>query len=230
MEGGVGVRWYDFRGAFDYLDDLQWNVFAALGYAIGSKLHVLAEYSFGQILYDELTDEEIQQFGAHSDLDIHLVTIGLRGPLTPKLDVMLKAGVTVQQVREDGDPGEMRSSFFGKARVAWSMTARLTLEVDYLRDVQISQAASYQLVDRGELRFKYWFSPAISVRIFGYVENTNPSPGRSFLRYGVGFHLEYRLTRWMAMGVGGEWRARDTEIPDASFRNLRGGVHVTFVF
>jgi hypothetical protein len=230
IEGGAGVQRFDFRGAFDYLDDLKWQVFGRFGYALGSKLFLMAEYEYGEIRYEPLSAAQIAAFGDHADSVTHTITAALRGNLTPRVEVLLRAGATIQTVDASGGTEDDATRFFGSVRFLWKLTPRSTIDAGYIRDVQISQLASYQLVDRGELKVKYALSYFVTSIVYGYVENTAPSVGDGFLRFGAGLQLDYRMTQWLAAGMGYEYRGRDTEIPDARFSNHRVSAHFTLVF
>ncbi|MHC4600551.1 MAG: hypothetical protein ACYS47_16265 [Planctomycetota bacterium] len=230
MEGGAGVQRFDFRGAFDYLDDLKWQVFGRIGYQLGPKLFLVAEYEYGEIRYESLTPAQIAAFGPHANTKTHTITLGLRGNLSARVEVLVRGGATYQIVEGSNPDEEDGIRFFGSVRFLWKLTPRSSIDASYLRDVQISQLASYQVVDRGELKVKYALSYFVTSILYGYVENTAPSSGDGFLRYGAGLQLDYRMTRWLATGMGYEWRGRDTEIPGARFTNHRVSVHFTLIF
>ncbi|MHC4780787.1 MAG: hypothetical protein ACYTFG_19625, partial [Planctomycetota bacterium] len=230
FEGGAGVLRTDFRGAFDYLDDLTYFAHGRVGYEVGPKLYAMIEYEYARIQYDSLSAAEELAFGAHSDLDTHTTTLGLRGNLTPRLEVLLRAGLTYQVVADKSSGEEDGARFFGSIRLLYKATQRSTLDLEYIRDTQISQLASYQVVDRAEMKVRYAWTFLITSVAYGYVENTAPSRGDGFLRYGVGLQIEYRMTRWLATGLSYDWQGRDTEIPDARYSNHRASWHVTVVF
>ncbi|GEM_PF-3523352 len=229
FEGGAALIRYDFHGAFDYLDDVQWQVFGRAGWRVGSKFHLFAEYLYGRIEYGDLSASEESLFGSHGDLELHRVSGGARGHVTSKLEVLLQGGATYQRILGGPEQGG-RTGFFGQVKVLWTATERLSFEGDYLRDVQISQLSSYQIVDRGELKGTWWFSPRAFAKVYTYVENTAPSEGEDFFRYAVGFQIEYRLYRWLSSGCGWEWRARECDLPGSRFRNHRVFGHLTLIF
>lgn len=230
LEGGASVHRYDFGGAFDYLDDLQAQGYLGGGFEITPKMYALLEYAFGVIRYDPLDPATEAAVGSHSDLTFHRLTAGLRGNLTPKLEVLLRAGVTWQILSDPGPGEDDLVTYFGKIRVVWSATDRVNLEINYLRDVQISQLSSYQLVDRGEAKGTLALSPLVTWNVYTYIENTAPSEGDDFLRYGLGTQLEYRMYRWLVTGLGYDYRGRTTDIDGASFTNNRLWGHLTIIF
>jgi hypothetical protein len=228
LDAAASVRRYDFYGPFDYLDDLQGTASLQAGALIASKLYALLGYSYLHVLYDEMSAAEAASVGQHGGFESHTATLGLQGSLLPKMEILLKAGVTLHRVL-DGVGDGLETSFFGQTRVKWTATERFWIEASYLRDFQISQFASFQTVDRGDLAAGYAFSYFVSCRLYGHVENTSPSEGDGFLRWGFGVQAEYRMFSWLILGTGYEFRARATSIPDGAFQNHRAWVHLTVV-
>jgi hypothetical protein len=228
VEVSGALRRFDFDGAFDYLD--HWLGVAALdaGVQAAPKVHLLAGYTLTRIFYERLTPDEKALNGDHGDVETHAGTLGVRGTLWPKLEVLLRAGVAGTRVLEGLGDG-LRPSFFALARASWEATARVRLSASYGRDFQVSQLASVQTVDRGEATLAYAFSHWVTSRVYGNVENTAPSGGAAFLRWAVGAQLDYRPYSWLALGVGYEWRARDCDLHAASFRNHRAWAHLTLI-
>lgn len=225
---GGTVRRYEFEGVFAYLDDLQIGATAEVGYMVASKLNLGLEYGWSRIQYGSLSAQEVALYGDHDDVDVHALTAGLKGSPTARIDLVLMLGFSMQRVT--GSSGEGGASFFGRVRVRWAATQALSLEGAYIRDVQISQLASFQEVDRLEGKAGYRFNPFVFGKIFTYVENTSPSRGDGFLRYGIGVQAEYRMTAWLSTGMGYEFRGRTTSIPDADFSNHRAWIHLTVGF
>jgi len=229
LDVSASVRRYDFGGAFDYLDDFQASGAVEAGVQVAPKFYVFLGYAYDNVRYDGLTAAEAAAYGTHGGFESHQATLGLQGSLWPKMEILLNGGVALQRVLDGAGDG-LETAFFGQARAKWTATERLWIEASYLRDFQISQFASFQTVDRGELAAGYAFSYFVSCRVYAHVENTSPSEGDGFLRWGVGAQAEYRMYAWLVLGAGYEFRARATDIPDASFRNHRAWVHLTVVF
>lgn len=229
VEASGSIRRTDFAGAFDYLDNLQASAAIEGGVAVAKKFHVLLGYGYTRLFYDALDAYDESLYGKHAGTETHFATLGVRGPLSSKLEILVRGGVAVQCVLEGLGTGP-EPVFFALVRGKWTATEKVSFELSYGRDFQISQLSSYQTVDRGEAVATWAASYFVSSKLYVQVENTAPSEGDSFLRWCAGVLVDYRMTSWLATGVGAEWRARVTEIPGGAFRNFRAWIHVSLIF
>jgi hypothetical protein len=227
-------QWYDFRGAFDDLDHMSHTVSGRVKVEVSPRVELLADYSFARVDYSK----DVFAMGPYDDFDLHSVYAGLGGLLSSKVRALLKGGYIYQVMRGSAtrDPGFQGVS--GLLTVTWVPTENLRIDASYMRQLEISQFRSYQVVDRLELKFEQHFGPKVTAQVYGCGELTDPAdrPGgvadenEWFLRLSFGLRLEYNVQEWLATGAWFEYARRITDITGNEYTDIRAGAHVTVYF
>jgi len=222
-------QWYDFHGVFDGLDHMAHSLGAQVKFEFSPRLEAIIDYSFGWLDYSRV---------GYDDYQTHTVYAGFTGLLTAKIRGLAKLGYIYQifQTTTTADPSFR--GFTGLLTVSWAPTENHRIDLSYMRQMEISQFRSYQVVDRGELRMETHFGPKVSISLFAMLEFTDPAdrPGAPtyqnqwFLRSTLGARIEYRPQDWLALGARFEWQHRFTDITDETYDGIRAGAHLTILF
>lgn len=216
----VADRLYDFREPFGSLDHREDTGTVTLRAILGPERALFVSYTGG--LVDFARD-------FRNDFQTHEVVGGVRGRIGAKAEAEAAIGwlwqiVDASTLNPDDDAFD---GAVGRMHVLWTATPRLTFRLRYTRTLQFAQVGNFQVVDRGEASVEWRPHDRIATRAYGLYEHTDPEALKTLDFLAGGLNVDWDVQPWFAVGVGAEYRARWTQIPDAAYRNVRVWVHAT---
>ena len=190
-------------------------------FAIGSKNEAFAQYRWGFLDYTGGA-------GPGEDYSHSRLCGGMRGEPSPKLAYEIAAGMLGIEL----DTGTETFDYYVSARATWEPTPGINrLGFGYRRDVRPSALWPYAIVNKGEVSYGHWIMSRLHVEAGGSFESGGPSAAaNSWQTIGAFGGVRYELRKFRYLFARGEYRSRDSNIPGASFDDVRlmGGLVYRF--
>lgn len=217
----VGDDYLDFDSPFTNLDHREDSVDVGCAYEFSEDRQLFIDYTFGLVDYEK---------PFRNDYTYHQGVIGLRGPVSSKLEGEAAFGWMSQDIREGRGVTSTEASHSGptgRVQLSWSPTPRISARVTYLNALQFADTAAYAVVDRGELSVTWTPTAEINWRVYGWIENSDQPGSPPFLQTGVGTNFDWDWQPWLSTGLGVEYRGRSTDLPDGDYANIRAWWQLT---
>jgi hypothetical protein len=235
----VGYKWFlvDYDDQFNDLDRQDHTVAATLFYRVLPKTSVLGEFNYQWIRYDQ------EPVARDRDSDGWRIKLGVKGDLTAKTAVVLKAGWEFKDydnpAREDWD------GLIVEAEVIWKYREPSELRlfggranIESLFDDQ-TLGNNFYVATYGGVELRHFISPRLILRVRGLAGvNDYPDPvtigaktdERSDTFYEVGAGIRYQIRRWLAVELGYERLVRLSNFDDFDYavNRVKGTIILTY--
>lgn len=180
-------------------------------FRVSPKLRALVEYSFDSLRYDDRQDLD--------GYDVHQVSGGLDGELTPKLSLSVKVGGAFQRLQ--GAVGPDRGAFSGltaSISARWDALPRTQLGASLRRGLDPSVSSSYLITDDVELSVaQKLFDEKLTARAYVGYGHSSVSPGEHLNRGRAGASVTYLIRQWLSVGATYEFERLDSAFPDDDY-------------
>jgi Putative beta-barrel porin 2 len=236
----VGYKWFvvDYDDAdFDDLDREDHTVALTLFYRIFPKTSVLGEFDYNLVRYEQVP------VALDRDSDAWRLKFGVKGDLTAKTSALIKLGWEWRdydnRAREDWD------GFIAEGEVIWKYRepsefrlfgGRANVE-SLFEDATLGN--NYYIANYGGLEVRHFLSSRLIARLRGLAGvNDYPDPTtlggqtdeREDLFYEAGASLRYQIRTWLAVEVGYQYLARDSNFDefDYTVNRVKGSIILTY--
>ncbi len=208
---------------YDYEEDI---MSVLLGYRFWEKTSLIIQNDAGLSYYDRKV--------ANSDQAFWQILAGIRGEYAEDLVTEIKGGFQARRLDEFSGQDEQQdyNGFVVDANLAYKISPRDAVQVDYVRDVEQStfQNNSWYGADRVVLSYsRRFFSRWVLTPHFSWQHNRYPQTAvvngvrgeRTDNLWGAGIDLRYQAKEWLSTGIGYRFRDRSSTFNDFEYDQNR---------
>ncbi len=206
---------YDATGYSDYS---YWMIPLDLYYELSPKLDASVGYSYRSVDVDVV----------NRDAKDHMVDVGLRGEILPKLQGQVKVGMISRSIDDDTAADDSDNTLHMAADVNYSATPLLTLVVQGFRDYGVAQTGGTSTVRTGaSLAARYSISPVLyatgtlsySNTDYNSISDTSANVGRTDDFYAMGAQLTYSPNDYFGVWGGYTYLTNESNRNQLDFTN-----------
>ncbi len=206
---GLSGRRNDYlERALRGLDHRGFGPSVQLYFRVSPKLRALVEYSFETLRYDDRPDVD--------GFDVHQVSGGLDGEVTPKVSLSAKVGLAFQRTHTDLPTADDRefAGLVASISARWDVLPRTQLTGSVRRGLEPSLSSSYLVTDDVELSVaQQLFDEKVTARAFVGYTHSHVSPGEDLNRLRAGASITYLIRQWLSVGAGYEFEKLNSAFP-----------------
>lgn len=199
--------------ALDYLDYDDYSFCAEAIFESKGKWEAFGHLGLGWLRH------ETPGVGGGDDYDQTRLCGGIRGEPSAKLGYELAGGLLIIKPKNYANA----TDYFLSLRATWEPTPGINrLLLGYRRDVRPSALPPYAIVNKAEASYGHWLMSRIHVELGGFYEASDtPKVWFGWETVGAFAGLRYEFRKFRYLFGRGEFRARDSNVADASYVDVR---------
>lgn len=206
---GVSGRRNDYlERALRALDHRGFGPSIQLYFRVSPKLRAVIEYSFDRLRYDDRPDVD--------GFDVHQLSGGVDGELTPKVSLSAKVGVGFQRIHADVAGADDRefAGLVASISARWDVLPRTQLTGSLRRGLDPSVSSSYLITDDVELAVaQKLLDEKVTARAFVGYTHSHVSPGEDLNRLRAGASITYLIRQWLSIGASYQYEKLNSAFP-----------------